>query len=403
MLWSKPAITAVTELLKPEHFYRPNHGEMYKAIVHLVNEGEPADPLTLARELEKRGLLRRIGAPYLHECMHNVPTALNAKYYAQIVYDRYRLRQVIGAGQRFIELGHTEATTTEEVDEVIARADEFFRELGEPTRQGLMWDDLVKKWRDWQQTKGGVVYTPWPELNAKLPGGGFHPGQLVIVGGRPAHGKSNAGLNIVLEAAEHNVPSTVFSVEMDDVEVASRLLAAGSWTEVKQIFAKKMDEETEERVEQYIEEHKGMPLDVVDQAYITVEQIVAHCRKRRPKIIFVDYAQLIEATNNKVLREQQVAHITRSLKVAAKHLGMVVIVASQLKRPSMPKRPEEGEGLPSISDLRESGAAEQDADIVLLLHRVGESPKIMMIVGKNRNGPTGRVPLTFRGNMARVG
>lgn len=398
MLLSKDAISDSAEILKPHYFYRPIHSDVFEAIIDLVNAGEPADPVTVARELEKRGLLKRIGgAPYLHTLLETVPTASSGAYYARIVYDRWRQRRLIEVGQRISQLGFIEATSSDDVDDLLAQVDTEFRELGGGATQhtGLNWDDLVKKWLAWQDTKGTAIPTPWPELNTKLPGGGVSSGQLIVVGGRPGAGKSNAGLNMVLHAAERQHKTTVFSVEMDDVEVCSRLLAAGTWGKVGQIFAKNMDKETTERVEEYILEKRGLPLQVVDRAYITVEQIIAHCRIRHPKVIFVDYTQLIHPTNNKLVREQQVAHITRSLKVAAKQLQMVVIVASQLRR-------SDRDGPPTISDLRESGAAEQDADIVLLLHRLNHDT-VTMIIGKNRNGPVGSVSLRFRGENARVG
>ena len=398
MLLSREAITIAAGMLKGEHFYTPNHTEIFNVILALVSKGEPVDAITVSAELGRRGMSKKIDGTYLVTLTEHTPSAINVGAYARVVYDKARQRKIIAAGQRFIELGMTEASCTEDVDALLGQADSLFKELGEPSRHGLGWDDLVQKWRSWQKTEGGIVPTPWEELNCML-NGGCHHGQMIIIGGRPGDGKSNAGLNIVLGAAEVGYRATAFSVEMDDVEVCSRLLAAGSWSEQSEIIARRMKPETMERVEDYIEGHRGMPLELVDQAYITVEQIVAHCRMRRPEIIFVDYAQLISATNNKVSREQQVAHITRSLKVAAKHLQMVVVVAAQLNR-----GPADGSRVPVISDLRESGAAEQDADVVLLLHRQTDVPgTVTIICGKNRNGPTGTVVLTFRGELARIG
>lgn len=403
ILLSPNAYSAVSEIIKAEHFYRPLHGEIFNAMTKLVNAGEPVDPITLARELEKAGKLQRIGgAPYLLDLSQACPTANNASAYAKVVYDKWRQRQFIEAGERMKQLGYADATTSDEVDQLLGEADSIMRSLGEPTRGGLMWDDLVEKWKHSKPEHGDIIWTPWMELNAWFPGGGLRVGQLVIVGGRPGNGKSNAGLNIALFAAEHDVRTTIFSVEMDDVEVCSRLLAAGAHTKFGQVYTRQMDDEVKERVKEYVDKQKGMPLEVVDQPYITVEKIIAHCRVHRPRVIFVDYAQLITATDNKLVREQQVAHITRSLKVAAKSLKMVVIVAAQLKR--MERTDRQGrEILPSISDLRESGAAEQDADIVILLHRPGDSAQVTVIVGKNRNGPTGQVKLRFRGELARIG
>lgn len=400
MMINANVISEVVEILKPDHFYRPNHAEVYRSILKLTQAGEPVDAITVADELQGRKLLTRVGGgPYLHTLLEAVTVSGSASYYAQIIYNKWRIRRVVETGQRLMELGEVDATTTQEIEELLSRADGWFRELSQ-TKAGLMWDELVEKWRSWQEYRGDVIRTPWPELNDWFPGRGFHAGQLVIVGGRPGHGKSNAGLNIVLGAAEHNVSAVIFSVEMDAVEVACRLLAAGSWTKVGQLFSKKMDDDTKEQVEQYIEEKQGMPLEVVDEPYLSVEDIISHCRIRKPKVIFVDYTQLIRPTDNKLQREQQVAHVTRSLKVAAKSLGMVVIAASQLKRID---RDRDDKIKPIISDLRESGAAEQDADIVILLHRPASSVTVMAIVGKNRNGPLGEARLPFRGDLARVG
>jgi replicative DNA helicase len=398
MLISKNAIVAVSEILQTEHFYQPNHESIHLAIINLVADGEPVDATTVAARLESMGVLKRIGGPpYLLTLTGCVPSPTNARSYAQIVYDKWRQRQIIEAGYRFVQLGLTETQDTAEVDHLLAEADKTFRQLGEPSHSGIMWDDLIIKWRDWQGKDDTAMATPWDDLNDALHGG-TRPGQLVIFGGRPGEGKSISGLNLLLGAAEAGHRATVFSVEMDDMEVCTRLLAAASWCRQGPIFSRRMDKETWVRVEEAIASRQGMPLEIVDQAYITVEQIIAHCRVRRPDIIFVDYAQLIKATDSKVSREQQVAHITRSLKIAAKHLKMCVIVAAQLNRgPAAGRRP-------VISDLRESGAAEQDADIVILLYRDENAPEdIDLIVGKNRNGPTPTVTVPWRGNLSRIG
>jgi replicative DNA helicase len=400
MLLSRGAITDVMEILDAEDFYRPTHSQIFQAIADLTLAGEPVDQLTVASELGKRGELVRIGgAPYLHTCASTVPTAANAGYYARLVKDKARLRRLIETGLRLQQLGYSDAISTEEVDAAIAKAGEFFTDIDQPSGREVMWNELIKDWREWQQADTWIMNTPWPELDRKLHGG-YRKGEMIIVGGRPGDGKSNAGLNMVLHAAQQGHKATIFSVEMDKREVTSRALAAGSWSPVGQIIGKSMESEVWERVEEFIHTTEGMNLGVVDDAYITVEQIVAHCRAARPDVIFVDYAQLIEASNPRASREQVVAHITRSLKVAAKHLQMVVIVAAQLNRgPEQSKRP------PVISDLRESGAAEQDADVVLLLHRPPEEngTQVKIIVGKNRNGPTGVIPLVFRGQLARIG
>lgn len=402
MLLSKEAIASVTQFLKGEHFYYPQHGDVYDVIVSLVNSGEPVDPILVASELDRRGTLSRVGgAPRLHELTQAVPSPLSASSYARTVYDKWRQRQIIQAGQRLINKGYADATTTEEVDNLLAQADAIFRDLGQPAHSGMAWDDLVDKWREWQKVGGDVIHTPWPQVNAWMPGRGLHLGQLAVVGGRPGSGKSAAGLNIALGAAEHGRKTTIFSVEMDDVEVCSRLLAAGGWTKVGQLFAKEMDAEVTERVEDYITKSRGMPLEIVDNPGISVEEIVAHCRAQRPACIFVDYCQLMIG-NPKTERRDLVAHITRSLKIAAKQLQMVVIAAAQLNRESVRfdnKTPK----LPSLSDLAESDAIGRDADVVIFLQRLDNSPRVNMICVKNRNGVLGTTELPFRGSIARIG
>jgi replicative DNA helicase len=397
MMLSSTAITDVLDVLKADDFFKPAHSRIFEAISSQFSAGEPTDSVAVCNALDRCGLLRNVGgAPYLLDLIQQVPTATNAGYYARLVKGKAKLRKLAECGVRLQQLGNE--GDVDDIDAVLAFAESMFRELGEPAKSGLMWSDLVNRWQNWQEIKGDVVPSPWYELNQRLPGGGFHPGQLVIVGGRPAQGKSNAGLNVALHAAEQGSMATVFSVEMDAVEVCSRLLAAGTYSEVRQLFSKKLDAKTQGKIDAYIQQSKTLPLEVVDQPYIRVEQIVNHCRVRRPKIIFVDYTQLVAPTDSKINREQQVAHVLRSLKVAAKQLQMVVIAASQLKRRD--ERDDKYE--PKLSDLRESGAAEQDADIVLLLDRAPNAANMKVLVAKNRNGSTGYFLVKFRGDLARL-
>lgn len=386
-------VPEVLEILNSEDFFKPAHGRIFEVVASQYNAGLPTDTVSVKEALLKRRWLTNIGgAPYLLELTQTVPTPVNSAYYARLVKNHAKLRRLVQCGERFMRLGEGDI---DDVDDILARAEAMFRELGEPAKSGLMWNDLVSRWENWQTIKGDAVPSPWHELNDWFPGGGFHPGQLVIVGGRPGHGKSNLGLNIALYAAEGGRSSTVFSVEMDANEVCSRLLAAGSYSKVGQLFAKNMTAPTRTRIDSFIERTRGMQLEVVDQPHIRVEQIVNHCRVRKPQIIFVDYTQLVAPTDVKLIREQQVAHVFRSLKIAAKQLHMVVVAAAQLKR-----RDDTDKYKPRLSDLRESGAAEQDADIVLLLDRK-PSMQMEVLVAKNRNGPTGELEIRFHGDEAR--
>lgn len=398
MLMSRDAISEVIPIIKEEDFYRPNNGLIFSAIKELFVRGEPVDPVTLASELDSRGHLMRVGgAGTILDLSQATPTAVNAAYYAKIVAEKSRLRQMSQLGLRLHQLAHTEGHDS---DELVAQAEQYFQEIQQPAKSGGMLKDIIAGWRDWQETDAGIIATPWPDLNRDLPAGGLATGTLTVIGGRPGGGKSNAGLNLALEAAENGHRTTVFSVEMDKYEVLSRILAAATWSPFREIIGRKMSKETWERVEEWIDTNQDIPLEIQDKAYITVEEVIAHCRARRPEVLFVDYAQLINPSNPRLSRNEQVSHITRSLKVAAKQLNMAVIAASQLNRNNT-----EGKGrLPTMEDLRESGGIEQDADVILLLHRPLDDPGVVkLICAKNRNGPTRMYELVFRGAQSRIG
>ncbi|QGJ95536.1 DnaB-like DNA helicase [Mycobacterium phage Rimmer] len=402
MLISKNATPAVMEILKPEDFYRPNHATVYQIITDLYMAGESADVITVAAELGKQGMLNKIGAPQLLDMQQNVPSALNATTYATIVKDKARQRRLIELGDRCRQLGYTDATTSEEVDALIAQAGQFLSEVEQPTGNGLGFAQLVEKWRTWQDQPSDVIPTPWPELNKWIPGGGLSPGNLVVVGGRPGAGKSNAGLNIISKAAEDKLKSLVFSVEMDDVEVFSRLLAAGTWSPLSQIIGRSMENSTWERVEEYLDTHKDLPLEIHDDASLRVEEVVSRCRVRKPKVVMVDYAQLMENSNPKWDERTNIAHISRSLKVAAKQLHMVVVLASQLNRENTKSTAKNGPAIPDLTNLAGGDSLGRDADVVLLLQKADDNI-IRMHVEKNRNGRTGMIELVARGAMSRVG
>lgn len=398
ILLAPSVLPDVLQTLKGDEFYKPAHELIFQAVSSLHHSGEPVDAVTVMAELERRGQLKKVGgAPYIHTLIEQVPSPANAPYYAKQVARKAKMRHLIETGVRLQQLGYGDTSGDEEVDEALAQAGRFLREVDGGPSGAVGFSDLITKWREWQDSDTGFIPTPWPELNRWLPGGGLHPGTVTVVGGRPGSGKSNAGLNIALGAAELGVKTTVFSMEMDDVEVLSRVLAAGSYSPFSQIIGRKMERETWHRVEEYIDSHKDLPLEIVDQASLTVEQVVAHCRAHRPELIFVDYAQLMHSSNPRWERKDAVRHITRSLKVAAKELGMAAIEAAQLNR-----EPAKGNKAPGLQDLAESDAIGQDADLVLLLSPAEEGI-VRLHCAKNRNGRTGMIELVFRGGVSRVG
>lgn len=253
---------------------------------------------------------------------------------------------------------------------------------------------------------GQVVPTPWAEVNDML-GGGFHAGRSYVVAGRPGAGKTAMALNVAAEAAEHGFPSLVVSQEMSKLEVTGRLVAAGGRAEYGEVVKGAMSDDTAWRVAEYGDTHRDMPLHVIDRPGMTVGQIgsVARAQKRRTglDLLVVDYLQLLESADPKLPRQVAVSQMSRSLKLLAKELDVAVLVAAQLNRDNT-----RGNRNPVLSDLRESGAIEQDCDAAVFLHheRTPEdtpSGDVLVIVAKNRFGRTGEFRLRWRGHQARMG
>jgi len=403
MLISSNAICEVVENVKADDFYRPAHEQVFRVIVDLWTAGRGVDAVTVADDLQQRGKLRNVGGPqYLYELTQVPPGAINAAQYAKIVRDKAVRRRLISCGNRFQELGFGDC---EQVEEVLSQAEAFLREVRTPPEKAADFDSLILEWNAWvgADATEDVMPTPWFKVNEIL-SGGLHKGKTYIFGGRPGQGKSISGLNIAAHAAENGKTVLIFSLEMPRTEVASRLLSAGAQVQFQRLARRLMDDDTVSAVQHYAAVNAGMRLYVVDKASMTVEQIVAHCRSvKNLDLVFIDYAQLVAATDSRVSRDQQVAHVSRTLKVLAKDLNVVVVLAAQLNRQLID--PKTGKArVPSLSDLRESGSLEADADAVLFLHRPDEDDgTVDIVVAKNRSGLTGMVPLIFFGNQARLG
>ena len=398
MLLSQSAIADVLEVVRGRDYYLPKHQLIHEAIVELYSRGEPVDVVTVQAELESRQCLRKIGGgTYLFDLIQVVPMAGNAANYADMVREKSRLR---GLSELGVRLQHLAITEGHDSSELIAQAHTFFREADESESGATRFDDLIDAWEKWDENANDVILTPWPEVNSWL-NGGLAKGRLVTIGGRPSVGKSLGGLNIAAHAAENGHPAIFFSLEMGREEVATRILACGGSADMGELMRRQLTRGNWERVKRYIEENRNIPLWVDDRERVTVEQIGAKCRSIPGlELAVVDYLQLVTASDTKVSREQQVAHISRSLKILARELGISVVVAAQLNRgPVRDGKPRD----PTIADLRESGAVEQDSDQVLLLHRENDDEGfVRLICGKNRIGRTGSCELKFEGKYARL-
>lgn len=401
MLISKSAIPDVLAVLNAEDFYIPRNGLVFTAIQSLFDRGEPADPVTVVAELEARGNLHRVGgAVGIHTLTERVPTAINAGSYARIIAEKARLRRLAELGIRLQQLAYDNGGDS---DSALAEGEALFRGFNRPSSDAASFADMAKQWRTWQESDADVIATPWYALNERL-AGGLQPGRLYVLGGRPGMGKTVAALNLLTHAAEQGKAAFFFSLEMPATEVTSRILASGARVPFGQIIRKSMERDTYDMVDWYINEHRDLPFRCVDKADITVEQISVHCRAQDGlDLVAVDYAQLVAASDKRVSRDQQVAHVSRSLKVLAKDLKIPVVLAAQLNRQGIDSRTGKSR-YPTVADLRESGSLEADADAVLLLHRPeGDANTVEVVVGKNRSGQTGApIPLAFMGHQARI-
>jgi replicative DNA helicase len=412
MMLSKDAIADVVEVLRGHDFYKPAHQAVYDAIIDLYGRGEPADAVTAAAELSKRGEIARIGgAPYLHTLISSVPTAANAGYYAKIVQERAILRRLVEAGTRIVQLAYSTGDADDVVDQAQAevyavterRASEDYLRLSEIMEGALDEIDAIN-------SRGGQltgVPTGFADLDQLT--NGLHPGQLVIVAGRPSLGKSALAVDFLRSAAiKHGLPSCIFSLEMGRNEITMRLLSAESRVPLHSMRSGTMTDQDWTRLARRMGEVSSAPLFIDDSPNMSLMEIRAKCRRLKQRhdlrLVVVDYLQLMSSPRRVENRQQEVSEFSRSLKLLAKELDVPVVALSQLNR-----GPEQrADKKPQLSDLRESGSLEQDADVVILLHREDayerESPRAGeadLIVAKHRNGPTATVTVAFQGHYSR--
>jgi replicative DNA helicase len=413
MLLSKDAVADVLEAVRSVDFYIPKHEIIFDAILTLYSHGEPTDVIAVTDELTKSGNLQRAGGPeYLHTLTGLVPTAANAGYYASIVAEKAVLRRLVEAGTRIVQMGY--ASEGEVTDLVNNAQAEIYGVAG-----GVEAEDYVPlvqaieaateeiehaSGRDGSMTGVPTGFTELDQLT-----NGLHPGQLILIAARPALGKSTLALDFARAAAITNdMPAIFFSLEMGRSEIAMRLLSAES-----NIFLQKL-RKGDVRSDDWttLASTRGRiadaPLYIDDSPNMTLVEIRAKCRRLKQKaglkLIVIDYLQLMTSGKRVESRQQEVSEFSRALKLLAKELQVPVIALSQLNR-----GPEQRvDKKPALSDLRESGSLEQDADMVILLHRESAYEKESsrpgeadLIIAKHRNGPTGTVTVAFQGAFSR--
>jgi replicative DNA helicase len=413
MLLSKDAISDVLDIIKGPDFYRPAHQIVYEAVLDLYGKGEPADAVTIAAELTRHGDISRVGgAPYLHTLIASVPTAANAGYYARIVRERAILRRLVEVGTRIVQLGYA---GDGEADELVDRAEaevygitdrrvsEDYAPLSEIMPGALDEIEAIG-------SRGGTltgVPTGFADLDSLT--NGLHPGQMVVIAARPAIGKSTLALDLARAASVHaGMSAVIFSLEMSRNEITMRLLSAEAKVALQTIRTGKLTDEDWTRLARRMGEVAEAPLFIDDSPNMSMMEIRAKCRRLKQrhdlKLVIIDYLQLMSSPKRVENRQQEVSELSRSLKLLAKELDVPVVALSQLNR-----GPEQrSDKRPMLSDLRESGSIEQDADVVILLHREDayekESPRAGeadFMVAKHRNGPTTTVTVAFQGHYSR--
>ncbi|MCU1437429.1 MAG: dnaB [Naasia sp.] len=413
MLLSKDAVADVLEAVKGVDFYVPKHEVIFEAVLNLYAHGQPTDVITVTDELTKAGDLARAGgADYLHTLTSIVPTAANAGFYAEIVAERAVLRRLVDAGTRIVQMGYAaEGEVADLVNNAQAEIYGITREkeaedyvpLTEAVQVAI--DEIeAASSRDGSMTG---VPTGFAELDDLT--NGLHPGQMIVVAARPAMGKSTLALDFARSASiKANMPSVFFSLEMGKSEIAMRLMSAEASIPLQHMRKGTLHTDDWTKLAQVRGRINDAPLYIDDSPNMTLVEIRAKCRRLKQKVglklVVIDYLQLMTSGKKVESRQQEVSEFSRALKLLAKELQVPVIALSQLNR-----GPEQrADKLPAISDLRESGSIEQDADMVILLHREAaydkDSPRAGeadLIVAKHRNGPTRTVTVGFHGHYSR--
>ena len=413
MLLSKDAIADVVENLKYDDFYKPQHSTIFLTVLDLYGRGEPADAVTVSAELVRIGEIARVGgAPYLHTLVASVPTAAHAEYYARIVKEKATLRRLVEAGTRIVQLGFQGEG---EIDNLVDRAQaevyevterrsgEDYHRLSEVMGQALAEIEAIGS------HGGQMVGVPTGFADLDDVTNGLHPGQLIMLAARPAVGKSTLALDFARASAIKNgLPTVIFSLEMARNEIVMRLLSAEAAVALHHMRSGTMGDADWDRLARKMSAVSEAPLYIDDSPNMTMNEIRAKCRRLKQRndlrLIVIDYIQLMSSGKKVESRQQEVSEFSRQLKLLAKELDVPIVALSQLNR-----GPEQRtDKRPMLSDLRESGSLEQDADIVILIHREDlydrESPKAgeaELIVAKHRNGPTKSLQVAFQGHYSR--
>jgi len=416
LLFDGSLLTSVAEILLPEDFSQAAHAEIFSAMLALELSHRPVDLLTLAEELKIRGKLTAIGGPaYLTSLDQGVPFAHNAAQYAKIVKEKATRRNLANVAKEIFQLA---SQSTGELDAIIDEAERklFYvsdkRRTGDLVPMGDLMDAALALLERMRKSDTGVtgLTTGFLDLDHLLTG--FHPGELIVIAARPGVGKTSLAMNMALSVAKkENRAVGIFSLEMPSLQLVSRLLATTARVDVKKLRGGRLSANDEAKLQEAAAELFQVKLYIDDTGALSSFDLRAKARRLKTKepnlaLLVIDYLQLMHQRGRVESRQLEVAEISRSLKQLAKELDVPVVALSQLSR----KVEERKGGRPMLSDLRESGAIEQDADVVMFIHREDDGSEdnksktnipMELIVAKQRNGPTGSVDLVFLSEYTR--
>jgi replicative DNA helicase len=422
LMVDKDAFSIVSEILHPETFYEPRSQKIYKAIQTLSLNEDPVDIMTVVEELKREGTLDDIGgAGYILELSERVASSAHIEYHAKILAQKYLARQLIS----FASVIETKAfDETVDVDELMQEAEGSLFELSQKNmRQDYTQiDPVVKQAVEILQkaaaNKGGLTGIPTGYAKLDDYTSGWQRSDLVIIAGRPAMGKTSFALSLAKNiAVDYDTPIAFFSLEMNNVQLVNRLISNVCEIEGKKILNGQLDDEEWKRLDKNVRKLQAAPIYIDDTPGMSIFELRTKARRlvreKGVQVIMIDYLQLMNANGARFgSRQEEVSTISRSLKGLAKELDIPVLALSQLNRTVEGREGIDGKR-PQLSDLRESGAIEQDADMVLFVHRpeyyrifTDEKGndlhgKAQIIIAKHRKGGTGDVLLNFRGEFTR--
>ncbi len=423
MLLDKEAVHTAIETIDESIFYRDAHRKIYQAMVALFDKNEPIDVITLSEELKKREELEEIGGDYyLTELAAMVPSSANIEYHLKIVRDKALLRKLIVACNSVVKSAYDEGDDAEKILDVaeaeVLGVSQSSRQKSYEWIKPIITDTIHELERLHQTSSEGITGVPsgYRDLDNIL--AGFQKSDLVVLAGRPSMGKTAFALNLARNAAvEHNIPVGFFSLEMSNQQLVQRLLCAESEVDSQRLRTGRLKESEWPKLSRRIGKLVEAPLYIDDTPAIDILKLRARARRmfaeRKVNLIIVDYMQLMEAPKGIESRQQEISFISRSLKTLSKELKIPILALSQLSRAVEART----DRRPNLADLRESGAIEQDADVVLFVYRpevygipnfsddekTPTENRVEIIIGKHRNGPIGSVMLTFLKNYGKFG